>query len=151
MKIIILFTLVLFVNYSFAEEDKKFKIEYTTPKSELFKNDPLYLNAHKNAWERYILSIKQADFKKRMTTGISIHSHCNALSPEIAGMEQGKLDAKFFISSLNIHQNEAILLEFTNLQQLLSKKKRAPLPYCPHHAYTDKNEKTEAYNNETKQ
>ncbi len=114
--------------------------------------DPDYRAAHRNAWERFILTISEEEvasspgFENYTGSG---HSHHSVPGPSNAvfGMESGQDQARIQLGKLRgapLAERERLVAELRLLQRDLAAKKRAPLPYCHSHDYATRADRLEA-------
>jgi len=117
-------------NYWAYIKNDKFIIKYFPPKNK----DKVYIEAHRNSWERHILSVSNEVINKNKTIpfGSTEHTHCSGATNDIFGMESAASDVSSFIRFLRIYSRSSpkLLKQFNKFKETLKKKKRKPLPYC---------------------
>ncbi len=114
--------------------------------------DPAYQAAHRNAWERFMLTVSEEMIASQpgfeVYTG-SGHSHHSVPGPTLAvfGMEAGQDEAQRLLGKLRgapLAERARLVAELHALQRELAAKKRAPLPYCESHDYATRADRLEA-------
>ncbi len=106
-------------------------------------SDPSYLEAHRNAWERYMLAVpietvSGTPMNYSSTGGSGSHTHCSGFSVAVAGMESGQMQAEMLVVRLRgarLEERDELVTQLRALQRELAAKKRPPLPFCGTHSY----------------